>query len=131
MYIQKQHWEGTCDRLLIVDVTGCGTVQVDIFHTDKQKEHYRADCLLWGLWVDEDHRKQCVASAILDIVELRLWEAGCKTIALEWNEQESPLWVRDWYERLGYEEKVFGKGYSLMVKELKLKDYESKSKETE
>ena len=41
-----------------------------------------------------------------------------KTIALEYNNRETPKWVRQWYERLGYEEKVFGRYYSLMVKQI-------------
>lgn len=120
MYIQRQHWEGTCDRLLIVSTIGCGTVQVDILQTDEQRERYHADCILWALLVDEGKtRRKGVGGVLVKTAEEEAKKCGCKSIALEWSLQESPFWVRDWYERLGYEEKVFGKGYSLMVKELK------------
>ncbi len=123
MYIQEQHWEGTCDRLLIVDVAGCGTVQVDIFQLDAQKDRYKADCLLWALWVDKGNkhrriRRRGEATVLVQTAELEAKRKGCKSIALEWNEQESPSWVRDWYARLGYEERAFGNRYALMVKYL-------------
>jgi hypothetical protein len=43
---------------------------------------------------------------------------GAKVTALEWSLEESPHWVFDWYCRLGYDEKEFGKGCALMKKEL-------------
>lgn len=118
MYVQKQHWEGSCDRILIVDHECGGSVQIDILVKNAQKERYRADCLLWALWVDESQRGQCVGEWLIFLAEKEAVKCGCKSIALEWSEQESPYWVRSWYERLGYDEKVFGKGYSLMVKNL-------------
>ena len=50
--------------------------------------------------------------------ELEAKQHGCKSIALEWSADESEDWVLQWYERIGYNEVEFGKGSSLMVKEL-------------
>lgn len=121
IFFQKQHWEGTCDRILIADTEGRGSVQVDILLTDKARERYKADALLWGLWglwVDEGHRQNGEGDGLVLTAEQEAKASGCKSIALEWSLQESPYWVRDWYVRLGYEEKEFGNGSSLMVKEL-------------
>ncbi len=118
IFYQKQHWEGSCDRILIADTEGRGSVQVDIPLTDKARERYKADALLWGLWVDEGHRQNGEGDGLVLTAEQEAKASGCKSIAIEWSLQESPYWVRDWYVRLGYEEKEFGNGSSLMVKEL-------------
>ncbi len=124
MYIQHQHWEGTCDRILIVDVRGHGTVQVDILPEGMEK--FWADAHLWALWVDEGkdarnepYRHQGEATALMMVAEKEAKKKGCKSIFLEWSLKKSPRWVHSWYERLGYEDKEFGKDCALMVKELK------------
>lgn len=118
MYIQRQHWEGSCDRLLIADQYGKGTVQVDILLTEEAKERFKADALLWALWVDKDSRRKGEGTALIAAAEREAKASGCKTIALEWYKREAPRWVYSWYERLGYEEKAFGRESSLMVKQL-------------
>lgn len=125
MYIQHQHWKGTCDRILIADFRGHGTVQVDIPNTPEGRKKLKADAFLWALWIDEGkdlynepYRRRGEATILMKAAEDEAKKKGCKSIALEWSLKESPYWVHDWYERLGYEDKEFGNGCALMVKEL-------------
>ena len=46
-------------------------------------------------------------------------QSGCHTAALEWSLRESPHWVIDWYYRIGFDEKEFGRDCSLMKKDIK------------
>ena len=62
--IQLQHWL-SCDRLLITDETRRASVQVDIFKRDDFRRNYRADALLYALWVDEPHRQQGAARLLI------------------------------------------------------------------
>ena len=115
IFIQHQHWEGTCDRLLIVDTENRGSVQVDVLPPFRRQ---KADALLWALWVDEGYRKQGEATALMAMAEAAVIAKGCTSIALEWSLKEAPYWVCDWYMRLGYEEREFGRDCALMIKKL-------------
>ena len=120
--IQVQEWLG-CRRLLIVpDEEKSASVQLDIFSDDEMgksyKEKYKADALVFSLWVGKEERRAGWGSILMKAVELYALVFGCNTIALKYDSREAPEWVRQWYERLGYEEKVFGRHYSLMVKQI-------------
>jgi GNAT superfamily N-acetyltransferase len=117
--IQLQHWGKSGDRILITYENLHASVQVDLFpNIEKYTDHYKADCLLWALWVDGPYREQGAAKMLVARAELEAKQHGCKSIALEWSADESEEWVLQWYDRLGYNEVEFGKGSSLMVKEL-------------
>jgi hypothetical protein len=45
--------------------------------------------------------------------------AGCDRITLDWELQDSPQWVFDWYVREGFDEQEFGRGSAFMVKSVK------------
>ena len=117
--IQLQTW-GDFDRILITNEQHHGSVQVDIPTVDKDKwmERYQADALIYALWVDEPHRGHEVGLHLLEAAEEQARKHGAKTVALEWDRRDTPEWVLDWYERLGYEEKAFGRYSSLLVKAL-------------
>ena len=115
--IQHQQWYGI-DRLLVVDEINHASVQLNIFKKGRLKESYKADCLLWALWVDEASRKQGVAKRLIKAMEKYAVLYHCKSIALEYDRRDTPEWVLHWYERLGYEEKAFGNHSSLLVKQL-------------
>lgn len=120
--IQVQEWLG-CRRLLIVpDEEKSASVQLDIFGDDEigkfYKEKYRADALVSSLWVGKEERRAGWGLRMMNAVELHALVFGCNTIALVYGSREAPEWVRQWYERLGYEEKVSGRYYSLMVKQI-------------
>lgn len=116
--IQLQHWL-SCDRLLITDETRRASVQVDIFKRDDFRRNYRADALLYSLWVDEPHRRQGAARLLIEAAEREAASHGCRSLALEWDRREAAVWTLEWYERLGYEEKAFGNHNSLLVKQLR------------
>lgn len=107
-------------RILIVDGIHRSSVQVSIpdKNADDNRIEGKADALIYALWVDEPYRKQGVARKLLETAERESKKMGCKTVCLEWDRRESDVWVLRWYERLGYNEKEFGRHSSLLVKEL-------------
>ncbi len=118
--IQMQHWFGV-DRILITDEAGNASVLLDLFPKGKDQgrsEHYKADGLVWALWVDKPFRKHGVARRLMAVAEKHAIAYGCKSLALEHDNREAPFWTKRWYERLGYMERAFGKHCSLMVKQL-------------
>lgn len=117
--IQKQHWFDI-DRIIITDEASNAIVQLDIFHKDdgKRREIYMADCLLWSLWVSPPYQGRGAGKHLLQLAEEYARMEDCKSVALEYDRRDSEPWVREWYERLGYEVKAFGRYNSLMVKQL-------------
>ncbi len=118
--IQEQHWYGV-DRVLITDEEYNASVQLDIFPKGKDEgrsEHYKADCLVWGLWVDESHRGWGIGKRLMRVAIIKAELYGCKSIALEYDNRDTPEWVKNWYERMGFKEVAFGRYSSLMVKQL-------------
>lgn len=107
-------------RILIVYGIHYSSVQVSIpdKNADDNRIEGKADALIYALWVDESYRKQGVARKLLETAEREAKKMGCKTVCLEWDRRESEEWVLRWYERLGYNEKEFGRFSSLLVKEL-------------
>lgn len=107
-------------RILIVYGIHYSSVQVSIpdKNADDNRIEGKADALIYALWVDEPYRKQGVARKLLETAEREAKKMGCKTVCLEWDRRESEEWVLRWYERLGYNEKEFGRDSSLLVKEL-------------
>ena len=112
--IQKQTWKDEI-RILITDEENLGSVQIsiplyvsDIFG--------KADALIYALWLDVVHRRQCVAQHLLQLAEQQAKLNGVKTIGLEFNKEESGRFVLDWYLRSGY--KPFNKKSNLLIKKL-------------
>ncbi len=118
--IQEQHWYGV-DRVLITDEEYDASVQLDIFPKGKDEgrsEHYNADCLVWGLWVDKNYRGLEVGEQLMSAAITNAKLHDCKSIAIEYDNRDTPEWVKNWYERMGFKEVAFGRHSSLMVKQL-------------
>lgn len=77
-----------------------------------------ADALIYALWVDESHRGHEVGAHLLEAAEAQAKKHCAKSVALEWDNSDTPKWVLHWYEKLGYEERAFGRHNSLFVKQL-------------
>ena len=92
-----------------------GVVELAVY---KKGEH-EGEALVWNLYVDESERRKGLARQLMDEARKTAKHLGAHTCALEWSLRESPNWVFDWYCRLGYDEKEFGPGCSLMKLELK------------
>ena len=112
--VQKQTWKDEI-RILITDEENLGSVQIsiplyvsDIFG--------KADALIYALFVDNNHRRNGVAKSLLQLAEQQAKLNGVKTIGLEFNKEESPDYILDWYLRKGY--KPYTKGSSLLIKAL-------------
>lgn len=126
-HTQHQHWYGF-DRHMIIDTQDGCSVQLEIpndtgrawgedFHV-KFKQRYEADALLFALWVDNTKRRKGRGLKMMLAAEDKARRLGCKTIALTHDIREAPEWVRDWYERRGYETKRFSRFECTMVKQL-------------
>ena len=63
-------------------------------------------------------RKQGIGKELLSLAIEQAKKRGCKAVELNYNSETTPLWVFDWYERNGFDEKEFGGHNSLMRKEL-------------
>ncbi len=117
--IQHQQWY-TEKRILIVDENKHGTVQISIPGNveEDSKIYESADALIYALWVDKPYRRQGVAKKLLESAEREAKRMGCRKVALEWDRRESKEWTLQWYERLGYVEKSFGRYSCLLTKKL-------------
>lgn len=109
-------WNSTdCLRLTIVDEKGRGKVQVDLLNNYKDY----GDCAyIWDLYVQKEYRRQGLARELMQYAIQRAKDFGYTTILLEWDERDTPIEIADWYRSIGFEDKEFSKGYSLMIKKL-------------
>ena len=119
MRIITQQWGDSLTRHNLLGMGGI--LMLDIRHTkiENLPEVQIGDGYLWNLCVEDKHRRHHAATALLKKAERIATANGCERLWLEWNIKESPEWVFRWYCHLGYDEKVFGKGYALMCKQLK------------
>lgn len=119
MRIITQRWGDSLTRHNLLGMGGI--VMLDVRHKPiaNLPEVQVGDAFLWNLTVEEKHRRHHAATALMKKAEQIAKQQGSKRIWLEWSHDEAPQWVFDWYKRIGYDEKVFGKGYALMCKELK------------
>ena len=107
--IQYQHWEDSI-RILVTDEKHQGSIQAFItYRAEDRPLEGEADALIYSLWVDERHRGSGVAKILMETVESELKRCSIVTVAISWDGRDSPKWVLQWYERLGYDEKALGR----------------------
>ena len=83
----------------------------------KEGDH-KGEAYLWNLHVDEQYRLCGFGRELIDCALESARIFNCTRATLEWDIKDSPQWVFDWYTRLGFEEKKFGKGCAWMEKKL-------------
>lgn len=112
--IQKQIWKDEI-RILITDENNLGSVQISIplYISDIFS---KADALIYALFVDDTHRRCGVAKHLLQLAEQQAMLNGVKTIGLEFDKEESPDYILNWYLRRGY--KPYTPGACLLIKTL-------------
>lgn len=108
----EQDWTDYKRHILICEE---GVVMIDILHTTQNR--FGCKTIIWGLYVYEQHRRKGVAKQLLSMAEGIAQDNGQEIVCLEW-EKPTPLWVLDWYCRMGYNEREFGKDYAAMYKTL-------------
>lgn len=114
---QHQKWLH-CHRYLLMADGGVATAQLDLSYDPAKPLRDGFTALFWSLWVDEDHRRQGYAKALLAHAEqLAKNEGHCK-LALEWDEREAEQYALDFYVRSGFSERLIGRYGSLLEKEL-------------
>lgn len=112
--VQKQEWHDYT-RYLIHNKKG--SVHLDIVKTGVFRHEYTA--IIRALWVVEDGRNFGLGTALLDKAEKIAATLGHKEVALNWSIRGNPKWMSHWYERRGYDERLFSLYGSLMFKQLK------------
>ena len=116
--IQYQHWEDSI-RILVTDEQHHGSIQAFIpYRAEDRPLDGEADALIYSLWVDERHRGRGAAKHLMEAVERELKRCGIANVAISWDGRDSPQWVLQWYERLGYEEKALGQQCCTLLKRL-------------
>lgn len=114
--IQYQHWADSI-HILITDEQHHGSVQAFIpVHTKDRPVDGKADALIYSLWVDEDYRGREVGKVLLEAAERELINFGVESVAISFDGRDSPQWVLQWYQRLGYEEVAVGHQCSTLIK---------------
>lgn len=93
------------------------TVGILEVHCRKTGER-QGEAYLWNLYIDPDHRRHGLARHLLLAAELEARSHHCHTATLEWSLKDSPRWVLDFYTRIGYDEREFGKDSAWLAKKL-------------
>lgn len=114
IHIQKQKWKNET-RILIVAIDTNSSVQISIPSYDSSISG-KADALIYALFVGKNHRRCGVGNFLLHLAEKQAMFNGVKTIGLEFDKEESPDYILDWYLRKGY--KPYTKGSCLLIKTL-------------
>lgn len=109
-------WKSTnVTRLTIMTDGGEGKVQVDFF---VDNDEYGHTAYIWDLWVKPEHRRNGIASQLMEYALQRARDYGYKTATLEWVLDDTPREIAHWYARLGFDEQEFSNTYALMVNQL-------------
>lgn len=109
----EQDWNDYKRHILICEE---GIVMIDIHHITTNI--FGCKTLIWGLYINEQYRGRGIGKQLLSMAEGIAKDNGQEIVCLEW-EKPTPQWVFDWYYRMGYDEREFGKNYAAMYKTLK------------
>lgn len=115
MLIQEQDWH-TFKRVLIVKLEANSSVQVEL-GKDNDGTPLAYIC---ALWVDPKYRRKGIGRELLHEAEKQCVERGCNRAILNWSKARggTPYWTLEWYNRQGWQEVEFGKGYARLKKKL-------------
>jgi GNAT superfamily N-acetyltransferase len=116
MVVQIQKWN-TKEIVIVMNEHGIASAQMHLY---PKVQNFGGTAWIWALYVDVHYRKKGLATEYLNVLESIAKREGHKSVFLEWELKNSPRWVLEWYERMGYEVKEFdGRGsYCLMEKKL-------------
>lgn len=77
--IQQQNW---CDKKRYLIVHEHGSVQLELFF--EKQEDFGGTAYIWGLWVDEGHRRLGIAKELLNMAESISRDLGHDAVYMEW-----------------------------------------------
>lgn len=98
MIIQEQRWH---NHTLILFADEQGSAQLELF--DKpQFGSLQITAFIFNLWTVPEYRRQGHAKKMLEIVERAAAERGHSAVFLDWDSENCPREIRDWYIRNGY-----------------------------
>lgn len=93
-----------------------GIVQIGIVKVAINKLDNKGEAFISNLYIERKARDKGYGRILLNAALGIAKSSGCKSVALEWDGNDSPQWVLDWYVRFGFEEEEFGQGYELLRK---------------
>lgn len=112
MKISKQTWHAFTRYLITADH---GSIQIEVYNEELENG---CKAFIWALWVDEEYRRQGIATRLIDKAEAICRDLGQEFVWLEWDERDTPREILDWYQRRGYNEVAFSETRSLLKKRL-------------
>lgn len=98
MIIQEQKWHSHT-RILFVDEYG--SVMLELFD-EPQFGELNMTAFIFNLWTDPKHRLKGHASELLKLAEEEASKRGHAAVFLDWELEQTPSAVLDWYLRNGY-----------------------------
>lgn len=98
MIIQRQVWHDHTKYLIVNDYS---SVQLNLYNVEQP---FDSTAFIYALWVEPAHRHQNCAKELLTTAENIALKNGYKFVLLEWEKNDSPKWVLEWYLRVGYKE---------------------------
>lgn len=112
----RTEWQDTDNYIFLAcsygHIVGC------LEMTKFKKGEDEGKAYVWNLHIDKPHRKQGYANQLMKEAITTAKDSGCTNIIVDWERQDSPQWVLDWYVRLGFNEKSFGRGGCTLEKKL-------------
>ena len=114
----KAEWKDCDNYVLTLFESGLtapvGTLTLQVFKTE-----HKGDAYLWNFHVLPICRGKGYGRKLLDKALKIARENHCRRAVLDWDSQDAPQWVFDWYVRRGFNEVKIGRGGAQMVKPLK------------
>lgn len=113
---QKQIWHDHI-RILITTSDDKGSIQLNLYDA---KQDFGGTAVIYALWVDPLFRRQKYASKLLTRAEDLAKVSGHDSVFMEWELEDTPKEILDWYLSIGYRLRKFNTdgSYALLEKAL-------------
>lgn len=76
-----------------------GSVQLHLYNTEQEDG---ITAYIYALYVDKEHRRQGIGKQLLETAENIARDKGHKSVVLDWESEETPRELLDWYMDRGY-----------------------------
>ena len=94
--VQDQTWQDFKRYLIYTDG---GSVVLEFYDPPANDG---TTAYIGNLWVDENHRRKGIATALMDKAEEIARTHNYEHVTLFWAEKSTPKAILEWYERRGY-----------------------------
>lgn len=97
MKIQRQPWKHF-ERIIFFSPSG--SVQLDLYPEHNHRTGGTA--FIYALYVEPWARRTGIARMLMDEAEEFARKEGHGSVSLEWLSEDTPVEIKEWYERRGY-----------------------------